>query len=159
MDVVLLDQAGQEERRIVVQRVDAADRLTAHVQAASLDRLLAAGQSPDCSAVLTLRARELLNPRIRRRMARSLRRLQRRYTPRPHAALAPVALLPAHVLSAGLALRQLADRLDGDEPVDVRGVALTRLLISEGGGSPHYLSRAYNVVRAAGEAMEALKPA
>lgn len=158
MNVVLLDQGGREDRQIVVRRVSRADRLAVRFQAASLDRLLAAGQSPDSSAVLTLRARELLGPHLRRGMARSLRRLQRDAQRRP--ALVPaVSLVRDQVLSAGPVLTQLADRLVGDEPVDVRGVALTRLLLTEGTGPLYYRRRADGVLRAAGEAMEALTPA
>jgi hypothetical protein len=157
MDVVLLDQAGREEPQIVIRRVKATDRLAARLRADSLDRLLAAGQSPDSDAVLTLRARELLSLRTRRAMARSLRRLYRKPERRP--ALVP-AVPPARdqVLNARPALTQLADRLDGDEPVDVRGVALTRLLLTDGAGPLYHRMRAADLPRAAGEAIEALNP-
>jgi hypothetical protein len=50
-------------------------RLWTHVRSHDLDRALASGVSPDCSAALSLRAQTLIGSRARAALARSLRKL------------------------------------------------------------------------------------
>jgi hypothetical protein len=142
----------------VIRRVSAADRLSARLRAAALDRGLAAGQSPDSSAALALRARVLLRPSIRRRMARSLRQLPR-YVGPTSAAVSTLTLVREELPAAAFALEELAERLEGDRPVDVRGIALARLLLADGAGIVYSRVRADALLTAAGEALRALTPA
>jgi hypothetical protein len=55
-------------------------------------------------------------------------------------------------------LRQLADRLEAFEPLDVRGIARTRLLLTDPAGPLFYRRRADGVSAAVEAALEALTP-
>jgi hypothetical protein len=155
--IVLLEDGGSGDTRVVIRRVRAADRLIARLRSSALDRGLAAGQSPDSSAALALRARVLLSSRTRRRMARSLRQLPRYVEPAP-AAISPFTLVRQRLRAAEFAFEELAERLEGDQPVDVRGVALARVLLANGAGAPYSRARADAMLRAVGEALRALTP-
>jgi hypothetical protein len=61
--------------------------------------------------------------------------------------------------AAAFALEELAERLEGDRPVDVRGIALARLLLADGAGIVYSRVRADALLTAAGEALRALTPA
>jgi hypothetical protein len=135
--VVLLEHGSADPAGVVVRRVRMADRIAARVRVLSLDRQLAAGAPPESTAALTLRAQRLLRPQERKRMAQVLRDLVRHVERSPSIAL---PLARRHVLDAAPLFHRLAHRLDGAEPVDVRGVAIARLLITDGTG-PLYSSR------------------
>jgi hypothetical protein len=147
----------QDERAVVVHRVRASDRLAARWHALELDRRLAAGVPPEATAALTLRAGILLRPGERRRMAGGLRRLIG-FARRPPAVRAGVPVARAEVLEAARRLEALAVRLESGEPVDVRGVALARLLITDGAG-PLYISGRRGELEASAEtALAMLEP-
>jgi hypothetical protein len=117
-------------------------RLSVYVTRGRLDRQLAAGRPPASSAALALRARQLNDPRTRRRIARGLRgvvefvvAVDRRCRPAVPA-FSAVVILPAPVRAGSAGLLGLADRLDGPDPVNARGVALAKALLTEGTGSP-----------------------
>jgi hypothetical protein len=100
---VLIERPGVG---LVVSRASLAARVSARLRFATLDEALAAGADPESRPALTLRAGRLIAPRMRRRLARALRRfveLARR--PRERRAPWPAAPppLPAggpHVLHA-----------------------------------------------------------
>ena len=130
VNVLVDDAAG----RVVARRVRMRDRIGARLRAERLDAELAAGASPDASVALSLRARELTSMCSRRAFARSLRRIVAR-------AVAPPAVVPLvvparrlPVLDASSQLERLEQGLLGQGPVSVRGVALTKLLLSQGDG-------------------------
>jgi hypothetical protein len=158
---VLIERPGVG---LVVSRASLAARLSARLRFATLDESLAAGEEPESRPALTLRAGRLIAPRMRRRLARSLRRcvdMARR--PRAQRAPWPAAQppLPAagpHVVHAAEELLALADRLEGHEPVDVRGVALTCVLLTDGAGPLHRNRGAAALAAAARAAAEALAP-
>jgi hypothetical protein len=145
----------QDERAVVVHRVRAADRLAARWHALDLDRRLAAGVPPEAAAALTLRAGILLRPRERKRMAGGLRKLIG-FARRPPAVPAGVVVARAEVAEAARRLEALAARLEGAEPVDVRGVALARLLITDGAGPLYVPGRPGALSAAVEEALDAL---
>jgi hypothetical protein len=91
-------------------------------------------------------------------MARSLRQLPRYVEPAP-AAVSPLTLVREELPAAAFAVEELAERLEGDRPVDVRGVALARVLLADGAGIVYSRVRADALLRAAGEALRALTPA
>ena len=119
---------------VVVQHVTRWDRLVARCRAARLDRALASGASPGESVALTLRARALVGRPTRVRLAADLRSLiAMAWDPSPH----------RHDWGPGCRLRLrratgellgLVWALDAPEPVAVRGVALTRVLVTDGAG-------------------------
>jgi hypothetical protein len=117
---------------VVGRRAGLRDRLTARLRAHALDRELARGVAPESCGALTLRARTLIGPSARAALARQLRRVVRDARG-DHVWLSRVAVRRvAHELDV------LADRLDAPGPVDVRGVAEARLLLTDGTG-PLYL--------------------
>jgi hypothetical protein len=110
-------------------RIRLRDRLVARVRRFTLDRQLAGGASPDSNPALLLRAHALISERERRRLARALRRSSRLAGRGPLVAHAP--LDRDTLLGAGEELDTLASRLVAPGPVDARGVASTRLLLSD----------------------------
>jgi len=159
MHIVLVEDGGSDDARLEIRRVRPADRLVAWLRSSVLDRELAQGRSPDASAALSLRARVLLSSRTRRRTARALRQMPRFVRPAPAAIRASTIVgeqLPAGAVA--FAFEELAQRIESDSPVDVRGVALTRVLLANGAGSPYCPVLAESLFRAVNEALGALTP-
>jgi hypothetical protein len=90
-------------------------------------------------------------------MARSLRELPR-YVGPPAAGVGSLSLVRDELPAAARAVEELAKRLEGDEPVDVRGVALARVLLDDAAGIVYSRVRAEMLLNAAGEALRALTP-
>jgi hypothetical protein len=121
-------------RCIVHQRSRARTRLWTHLRSQRLDQALASGVSPDSSAALSLRAQALIGTSARAGLAGSITRL---ITEAEH----PMGPLTFHVptcrakiLRSRETLEALADRLVSTNPVDARGVARVRLLLTDGSG-------------------------
>ena len=55
--------------------------------------------------------------------------------------------------AVAFAFEELAQRIESDSPVDVRGVALTRVLLANGAGSPYCPVLAESLFRAVNEAL------
>jgi hypothetical protein len=154
---VLVEDAGSDDARLVIRRVRAADRLAALLRSTALDRGLAEGQSPDASPALSVRARVLLSPRSRRRTARALRQMPRFLEPAP-AAIHARTIAGEQSAAAAFAVEELAQRIEGETPVDVRGVAMTRVLLANGAGSVYCHVPADGLLRAVSQALGALTP-
>jgi hypothetical protein len=154
-ELVLLDPAGKDGATVLVRRVRMADRVAARLHANALDRRLAAGASPDSSVRLMLHAQRLLRRRDHRRMARCIRLIVRTAEHPPLVRAGPV-LVREQVLEAAAELERLAERLDAG-PVEVRGIAITRLLLTEGTGLYHPRGQA-SVASAVKRALDALTP-
>ena len=60
--------------------------------------------------------------------------------------------------AAAFAFEELAQRIEGDTPVDVRGVALTRMLLANGAGSIYSHVPTDLVLNAVSQALGALTP-
>jgi hypothetical protein len=99
-----------------------------------LDRALAEGVSPDSSAGLSVRAHDLIGSRARVTLAQSIRRLldDAAYPLRPMRFTIPICR--SKVWRSRQTLQELAERLLSDEPLDARGLAQLRLLLSDGAG-------------------------
>jgi hypothetical protein len=131
-----------------------ATRLLGH----ELDRRLAAGEHDDRGGQLAERARFLTGARTRERLARSLREIVGAADEPPRLA-GSVPLARAEVRAAAYELRLLATRLQAPAPVDPRGVAQVRLLLTDGSG-PLYNRRSETPLDvAAAAARGALAPA
>ncbi|HEX2104010.1 MAG TPA: hypothetical protein VHF51_10195 [Solirubrobacteraceae bacterium] len=121
------------------RRVRLRDRLTARLRAHGLDRRLADGVPPECSAALSLRAARLIEPgasaALGRRLEHIVAEADGRLLPR-----ARVAARRRPVLEAADELAALARRLAAPDPRGVRGVAQARLLLTDGCG-PMYSHR------------------
>ncbi len=140
----------------MLQRVTLGARVSAHLRVGELDRALAGGAVSDSDVALTLHARRLISPTMRRRLALLLRRIveSARRTARP-----PARWPGDQVARASADLLFLAERLECPEPVDARGVAQVRVLLGDGGGPLHANRNAHDLVEAAREAVAALEPA
>jgi hypothetical protein len=141
MSTLLLTQGDA----LIERRARLRDRLEAWLRAGSLDRELASGVAPETCGALSLRARRLIGPAARSRLARQLRRVVRDARG-GHAWMTRVAPRP-EVLDAAAELDVLADRLTAPGPVDVRGVAQAQLLLTDGTG-PLYFRGAAGELRA-----------
>jgi hypothetical protein len=92
----------------------------------------------------------LIDPRSRRRLAHSLRGVveyvtyvdRSRRTPQ----FSAVVIDPAAARAGSAALLGLADRLDGPDPVNARGVALARALLTDGARSPLFNPNCHRTV-------------
>jgi hypothetical protein len=117
------------------------DGLLARLLGASLDASLAAGQPPESSRLLAARARDIVSLRRRRSVAgswehvlRVARRARRAGSP---AATRAVPVCADRVAAAEPVIRDLVNRLAAPLPVPARGVAMARVLLTNG-TSPVY---------------------
>ena len=110
-------------------------RLTARVRSPWLDPQLAAGVPPWRSPSHAARALQLTGDRDRGALARSLERLlagaDRIPTPFRGAAIRPCR---GQVLGALAEIMAISALLRSAQPVDARGVAMLRAVLSDGGG-------------------------
>ena len=111
-------------------------RLRERLQGRHLDHELARGVHPGSSSALALHARRLLSPGGRERIAAGLEEATRR-AGQPIRSSAQVPLRRAAILEARPELESLAAELRTDDDCRVRGVALARLLLTDG-ASPLY---------------------
>ena len=119
---------------VVVARSRAVARVRARVCARGLDRELAQGISPDSRAVLSVRAHDLIGARTRLVLAQSIRRLVDDAAHPLQQLHFAVPICRSKVWRCRHTLEDVADRLAGGEPLDARGVAQLRLLLSDGAG-------------------------
>ena len=105
-------------------------RLRSYAHTAHLDRQLASGACPDANAALSLRAQTLIGANARLKLASYISRLTDEAR-RPPAPLVPgVPICRRNVVASRQTLLELAQRLVGNEPVDARGVAYARVLLT-----------------------------
>jgi hypothetical protein len=106
-------------------------RMRTRWRRARLDDELAGGASPTASAGLTLRARQLNSPVVRSRLVGALvRRLDDARQPEPDAIKVRWAQR-ARIRDCADDLLALARRLGDQQPVEVRGAAMTARLLSD----------------------------
>ncbi len=132
-------------------------RVRARMWALHADRALAAGISPDSSARLSLRAHELIGCPTRAELARAIRRLLNDANHRVRPRSFSVPICRAKVWRSRDTLQALADRLLGDGPLDARGLAQIRLLLSDGAGPLYARPRANDLEPALARAIAALE--
>ena len=126
-------------------------RIWVRLAAAHLDQRLAAGEDPRASAAFACRSGQLVSGRTRLRIANAVEHVC--LGPRERALFS--AVIPADgqaVQIARPALKQLAWALRSRESVQPGGVALTRLLLTDGTSAlyrPAYPEALYEVARRA----------
>lgn len=117
-----------------LERTRTAVRVRARMRARQSDRALASGISPDSSACLSVRAHELIGGPTRLALARAIRRLVQ-HAGHPVTPMSfHVPICRSKVWRSRKTLEDLADRLLTDGPLDARGLAQIRLLLSDGAG-------------------------
>jgi hypothetical protein len=106
-----------------------------------IDRQIAAGRSCESTAALALRAKQLTQQRTRQRIARHLRGIVK-YVDRVGQRRDLSAVVTDRVaVSAGReSILGLAERFEGTEPMNPRGVVLTSRLLTDGCNSPLFNS-------------------
>jgi hypothetical protein len=114
-------------------------RIRARLQRLSLERRLAAGESPWASAELRWRADQLTSPRERRGLAKEIDRVLKDAARPARRRGAAVPVDRYAVYRCDELLRGLADDLRHAELVYAHGVALVRRLLRDG-GSPLYVA-------------------
>jgi hypothetical protein len=111
--------------------------LLAHWHADTLDRALAAGAGPYAGALTAVRAAQLTTARSRRRLAGGLSRVRRDAADELSGFTAVVAPDRHEVAAAAAEITALEQRLRDGAPVDAAGVAMLRLMLTDG-SSPLY---------------------
>ncbi|HEY1509568.1 MAG TPA: hypothetical protein VGF93_11225 [Solirubrobacteraceae bacterium] len=124
-------------------------RLSAHLRAPALDRELATGIAPWRSREHAARALQLTRARSRRGLARSLERLVEQ-AEEPPTAFRGAVITPSReqVMEARPVLLGIAGRLRSGDPIDARGIARLRRLLSDGNG-PCYVKIRGNALTSA----------
>jgi hypothetical protein len=126
-----------DSRFIGAHRASLLDRLVVRARAFGLDATLARGVSPDSSTALSLRAQALIAPNSRRGLARRIREVIR-VADQPRKLFDPTAPLSRRQIALERErLAELAELLDGPDPVEPRGVAHVQVLLHDG-ASPLY---------------------
>lgn len=110
------------------------DRLLSALLGQSLDEQLAAGRPPEETARLAVRAQRIVAIRRRADLARSWERVVTAACRPPLAGPGAVPVCRDRVTAAEPDIRELTARLRAPLPVSARGVAMARLLLTEGGG-------------------------
>jgi len=136
--VLLRDDLG----RLTLRRLRPWHWLRARCAAARLDRELAAGASPETSALLATRAMQLTSMKFRRDLATNLQRILAAAgqpsagRPSPTAGVHPprIPVCRARISRSADPLAMLAGSLAAPGPVPVRGVALISQLLADGAG-------------------------
>lgn len=132
------------------------DRVLASSRATSLDERLAAGASPESGRLIALRARALVVPARRRRLASDWGRLVRAARERPAATHVP--LRRDRILAAEADIRELQRSLRASAPVPARGVAMASSLLADGAGPLYSTSPRVDLRAAVQEAIRQLDP-
>ncbi len=131
-------------------------RLSERMHGWHLDHQLAHGVHPESDRALALRARRLLGAKSRGRIAEALEHLlgdASEFT----GISSRVPVSEPTILAARPELESLAAALRSDN-CQVRGVALARLLIIDGGSPLYGRGSELELIAAAGEAYRALRP-
>ncbi|HEX3825267.1 MAG TPA: hypothetical protein VHV79_12450 [Mycobacteriales bacterium] len=110
-------------------------RVRARLFSASLDRQLADGCSPEANRLLAARAAQLVAPSTCRALSRDLEHLIDQARRPPVFTRSPRApLCRRRILAAEPEVRATLTLLSTPRPTAVRGVAMVRLLVSDGAG-------------------------
>ena len=121
------------DHRLRAREPTARERVWACLLARRLDRALAAGVSPEGSALLALRAQALVRSRVRHRLACALQRILSEATEPPQRrSPARVPVRRDTVRGASEGIEGLIHRLLAPAPVSAAGVAQVLLLATDG---------------------------
>jgi len=121
-----------------------------------LDARLAAGASPEGDVLIGLRARALVVPARRQRLASDWDRLLTAARDRPAAAHVP--LRRDRIVAAEADIRELQRSLRASAPVPARGVAIARSLLADGTGPVFNRNSRVDLRAAVQDAIQHLDP-
>jgi hypothetical protein len=135
------------------------DRVRARLLGASLDRQLAAGRAPESSGMLAARARHIVQLRRRQSAASDwdhLLAVARRLAGNPGMAR---RIRVGEIVAAQPAIRELAGRLRMPLPVTAQGVAMAKVLLTDGTGPVYSEHSRITLTAALESAITQLDPA
>ena len=127
----------QQPAGLDVLRLRAGDRALARWQWFALDAKLAAGCPPDGDRLLAARARVLVRPASRKRLARDWDHLLEIARDRPATVSLRAPLCRNRVLAAEPEIQRMLVALRASLPVPARGVAIASHLLADGTGPVH----------------------
>lgn len=131
MWVLLVD----EDLRMIARRVRPRERVLARLRSERLDHELACGAEPESSPLLAVRAQILVRPGVRRRLARSLRRvLFEASGPDAHPYWGKIPVRREAIAVARPSYQALVDALLAPGPVSAELVAQVKDLLTDGYG-------------------------
>jgi hypothetical protein len=133
-------------------------RLTTRWHRDRLDEQLARGADPGDSPELNLRSRQLESRAVRLELADTVGFVVREAHMHQAAPPARLSLRRAEVRRCLNDLLALAERLRDDRPVDVRGVAMTRLLLTDGASALYDVAAPLSLQHTVRSARLALDP-
>ena len=111
--------------------VPASARIVVLARRHALDYQLAAGVDPRCDPALGVRAAQLCRGRVRRGIARRLRRTIAAARTAKSDRFGSAPLARSEILAEADALMDLVHRLEAPQPVEAMGVVLARQLVSD----------------------------
>jgi hypothetical protein len=126
--------------QLLLRRVRRWDRVVARFLASSLDSQLAAGRSPESTHRSATRAQQLTSPTMRQELARNWDHLLDVTNRTPVARSPRAPLLRESIKDTEADLREMLTKLATPLPVSARGVAMVRVLLTDGTGplfNPH----------------------
>jgi hypothetical protein len=113
-------------------RVPARGRIAALLSQTRLDARLAAGEPPEASVELAIRADQLVRPRACLRLARTLAWISSQ--PSAPMTIRATPICGRAVRDVARELTTLGRRLSAKGPISARGIAQLRILIADGSG-------------------------
>jgi hypothetical protein len=120
--------------QLIVRRSRRWDRILARLLASSLDRQLAAGRAAESTHLLATRAHELASAPLRRELGRDFDHLLELV----HGAVVPrsprVLVSRESITDVEPELREMLTKLTTPLPTSARGVAMVRILLTDGAG-------------------------
>jgi hypothetical protein len=119
---------------------------------------LAAGESPDATVALSLRARMLVRMQTRRDLARSAQRVLAAAAHAPEAGHLPVPVCRDRIQDCSAELRDLIRRLLAVGPVSAQGVAQARALLADATSPVYHRASADKLRARVRAAVDALSP-
>jgi hypothetical protein len=131
---VLLARGGTPPAGLRLVRLHLGDRVAARVAGPALDARLAAGECPDGDRLLAARARYLVRPATRHRLAGNWARLLDLAAGSRAPTRAAVPPCRARVVAAADDVRAVVGALRSPLPVPARGVATAVRLLADGTG-------------------------
>jgi hypothetical protein len=154
--IQIVDNPRHPEQ-LIARRVRRRDRALARLLASSLDTQLAAGRAPESTRLLATRAEQLASAPMRHELARDVEHvleLVHRGVPSRR-----VLVSREFILDVEPELRQMLTKLVTPLPTSARGVAMVRVLLTDGTGPLFNRRCATNLRNAIGDAIAQLDSA
>jgi hypothetical protein len=147
------------DKGVIARAATPWERLVARTCAATLDRELASGASPDTTAALALRARALLRPQMQCELGQQVARVLAEGTGSPlRVRGSKVPVRRSSIQAAADIFSELIDRLSGPGPLPVKGIAMVRNLLTDGAGPIYHQGSAEELCSALNQALASLEP-